>query len=163
VSSAGVIPSAKHFTLNEFETNRQGSSGGGGGGGGGGAPPTKRQSSNTTTDSNSTSTSSDGYNVIINDRAFHETYLAPFYDTVKNGIGGAMCTMNRVNGTYACESQGLLGDILKVELGFPGIVHADAGAQKSAVNSAVAGMDFSSGSTRSNSSLGASLSNYCRC
>jgi beta-glucosidase len=70
-----------------------------------------------------------------------------------------MCAMNRVNGTYACESQGLLGDILKVELGFPGIVHADASAQKSVVNSAFAGMDFSFGRTWSNSSLGASLSN----
>ncbi|KAF2709060.1 glycoside hydrolase family 3 protein [Pleomassaria siparia CBS 279.74] len=164
ISDAGVIPSAKHFILNEFETNRQGSGGGGGGGGApGGAPPggapTKRQSTNDTATSNTTSTSTDAYNVLVNDKAFHETYLAPFYDTVKNGIGGAMCSMNRVNGTYACESQGLLGDILKVELGFPGIVHADAGAQKSAVNSALAGMDFSSGSTWSNSSLGASLSN----
>ena len=142
--------------MNEFETNRQGSSGGGGGGGAPGGPPTKRQSSNTT---NSTSTSTDAYNVVINDKAFHETYLAPFYDTVKNGIGGAMCAMNRINGTYACENQDLLGEYLKVELGFPGIVHADAGAQKTAVNSAIAGMDFSSGTTWSNSTLGASLAN----
>lgn len=70
-----------------------------------------------------------------------------------------MCAMNRVNGTYSCESQELLGEYLKVELGFPGIVHADVGGQKSAVNSAIAGMDFSSGNTWSNSSLGASLSN----
>lgn len=148
MSSVGVIPSAKHFILNEFETNRMGSTTGGGGMGMG-----RRQSTNSTT------TSADAYNVIIDDKAFHETYLFPFYDAVKNGIGGAMCSMNRVNSTYACESQDLLGKYLKVELGFPGIVHADVGAQRTAVNSANAGMDFSSGSTWSNSSLGEALAN----
>ncbi|KAH9892098.1 glycoside hydrolase superfamily [Xylariomycetidae sp. FL2044] len=173
VSDAGVIASAKHYIMNEYETNRQGSGGGGmggGGGGGGGAPPNgggpanrklrlRRQSDNSTSPSNSTSSSSDSYNVSIDDKAFHETYLAPFYDTVKSGIGGVMCAMNRVNGEYSCESQDLLGKYLKVELGFPGIVHADVGGQHTAINSANAGMDLSSGSTWSNSTLGVGLTN----
>ncbi|KAI1079844.1 putative beta-glucosidase D [Whalleya microplaca] len=167
MSNAGVIPSAKHFILNEFETNRMGSTGtttGGGGGAPGGAPPSKlrRQSANaTTTSDNSTSSdSSEAYNVIISDKAFHETYLATFYDTVKNGMGGAMCAMNRVNGTYSCESQDLLAKYLKVELGFPGLVSADVGGQKTAVGSANAGMDYaSSSSTWSNSTLGVALTN----
>lgn len=78
-----------------------GSTGGGGApGGAGGAPPSKRQSANSTT---STTSDSGSYTVAIDDKAFHKTYLAPFYDTVKNRMGGAMCSMNQVNGTYACR------------------------------------------------------------
>ncbi|KAG6366974.1 hypothetical protein INS49_001155 [Diaporthe citri] len=97
--------------------------------------------------------------VQIGDKAFHETYLAPFYDTVKNGMGGAMCGMNKVNGTYSCESQDLLAKYLKVELGFPGIVHADVSAQKTGISAANAGMDLSSSSHWSNGTLGVGLTN----
>lgn len=178
MASAGVIPSAKHFILNEQETNRMGSTsagggGGGGGGFGGGSPPdgaasgdnstatlVARQSTNSTANSTTTSTSSDeAYNVNIDDKSFHETYLAPFYDTVKQGMGGAMCSMNRVNGTYACENQDILAKYLKVELGFPGIVHADVGGQKTGINAANAGMDYSSSSYFSNDTLGVGLAN----
>ncbi|KAK7746558.1 hypothetical protein SLS62_009355 [Diatrype stigma] len=166
MSRSGVIPSGKHFIMNEFETNRQGSTGGGGGmgGGGGNGPPptntkTRRQSTSNGTSSGGSSSSSDSYNVVIGDKAFHETYLAPFYDTVKSGMGGAMCAMNRVNGTYSCESQDLLARYLKVELGFPGLVSADVGGQKTALGSANAGMDYGSSSTWSNATLGAALAN----
>jgi beta-glucosidase len=112
----------------------------------------RRQSTNT-------SDSDESYDVVVDDKAFHETYLSPFYEAVKNGIGGAMCAMNRVNGSYSCENQDLLATYLKVELGFPGIVHADQGAQKSAINSANAGMDFSSYSYWTNTTMDAALAN----
>jgi beta-glucosidase len=101
--------------LNEYETNRAGSQGFGGGFGGGGAP------GGVTTGTTTTVSSDDSYSVNIGDKALHETYLAPFYETVKNGLGGAMCSMNRVNDSYVCETQELLATYLKVELGFPGL------------------------------------------
>ncbi len=116
VASAGVIPSSKHFIMNEQETNRDssGSSGGGGGstpdGGsmGNSSSISVRQSSNsTTTDNSTTSSSSDSYGVVIDDKAFHETYLVPFYDAVKSGMAGMMCAMNKVNGTYSVNSNPL--------------------------------------------------------
>lgn len=67
--------------------------------------------------------------------------------------------MNKVNGSYSCESQDLLGKYLKVELGMPGYVHADAGAQHTGINSANAGMDFGSSSDWSEDTLGVGLTN----
>ncbi|RDW57728.1 hypothetical protein BP5796_12529 [Coleophoma crateriformis] len=152
MADAGVIPSAKHFILNEQETNRMGSTSGGGGMGGG-APG----SSNSTTTTSTTTTLP--YSSVADDKTFHETYLAPFYDAVKSGIGGAMCGMNRINGTYACENQVTLGKYLKAELGFPGIVHPDVGGQHNGIESANAGEDYGSSSYWSNSTLGVGLTN----
>lgn len=157
MSNAGVIPAAKHFIMNEYETNRLGSGNGAGAPSGpGGPPPSKRQASN---DSTSDSDAGQSYSVNIDDKAFHETYLAPFYDTIKNGAGGMMCAMNRVNSSYACESQDMLGKYLKVELGFPGQVYADVGAQHTAIGSANAGMDLAARSVWSNSTITAALTN----
>ncbi|KAF7531021.1 hypothetical protein G7054_g9262 [Neopestalotiopsis clavispora] len=158
MADSGVVTSAKHFILNEFETNRMGttSSGGGMGGGMGGGsnsstPPSKR--------AEDSSSSDESYSVQIDDKAFHETYLAPFYEVVKSGVGGVMCAMNRINGTYSCEDQQALGTYLKVEAGFPGLVHADVGGQKTALSSANGGMDLGSSSTWSESTITAALSN----
>jgi beta-glucosidase len=107
--------------MNEQETNSDGS---GSSGGGGGSPTTggstgnsrsitARQSSNSTASDNSTtSSSSDPYDVVIDDKAFHETYLAPFCDAVKSGVAGTMCAMNKVNGTYSVRSIPLFSWVL---------------------------------------------------
>ena len=120
--ASGVTPSAKHYILNEQETNRQGSNGGGGMGGGGlggpggntsvGGPSSmqRRQSPSNTTSSN------EAYSAAIGDKAFHETYLAPFYDAVKAGVGGAMCSMQKINGSYGCENQDTLARYLRSSL-----------------------------------------------
>ncbi|KAF3011014.1 hypothetical protein E8E13_010853 [Curvularia kusanoi] len=160
MAASGVTPSAKHYVLNEQETNRQGSNVGGGMGGGagehaGGPPGMQRRNAG-----NSTSPSSgEAYSVEVGDKAFHETYLAPFYDAVKAGVGGAMCSMQKINGSYGCENQDTLARYLKVELGFPGYVHPDAGAQHTSFDSANAGLDYGSSSYWNNSTLVVGIAN----
>ncbi|KAF2144828.1 glycoside hydrolase family 3 protein [Aplosporella prunicola CBS 121167] len=179
MNDAGVITGAKHFLLNEQENNRTVSSGGGGGGsppdgGMGGGPSSNGTSmsggpsgaSNSTSmgggpggDSDSSSSTSLAYSSNADDKTIHETYLWPFYDGVKQGLGAVMCALNRVNETYSCENQALLAGLLKTELGFPGFVFGDVGGQKTAFGSANAGMDYASSSTWSNSTMNAGLNN----
>lgn len=78
----------------------------------------------------------------IGDRAMHEIYLWPFADAIKAGVGGVMCSYNRVNGTYACENSYLLNHLIKSELGFQGFIVSDWGAQHSGVYSALSGLDM---------------------
>lgn len=52
--------------------------------------------------------------------------------------------MNLVNSTRACENSHLMNDILKTELGFPGMVFPDVGAQITALGSAIGGEDMGS-------------------
>ncbi|CAK39741.1 uncharacterized protein An07g09760 [Aspergillus niger] len=133
---AGVIPGAKHFLLYEQETNRTG--GGGGGGGDSGSAP---------------------YSSNADDKTLHETYLWPFYDAVKHGLGAVMCAMTKVNGTLSCQNSDLLMKHLKTELGFPGLVWPDTNGQSSALESAVNGEDYGSSSIWSTSTMETLLSN----
>ncbi|CRK39017.1 hypothetical protein BN1723_018712, partial [Verticillium longisporum] len=61
----------------------------------------------------------------VDDRTMHELYLWPFADTLRANVAAVMCSYNRVNGTHACENSGVLNDLLKTELGFPGYVMSD--------------------------------------
>lgn len=115
---AGTISAGKHFLLYEQENNR---------------------TSRGPNEYNFTS-----YNSLADDKTIHETYLAPWYDGVKNGLGGAMCAMNLVNGTYSCENEPLLMGLLKEEVGFPGLVVPDINGQKTVDGSANGGLDWAS-------------------
>jgi beta-glucosidase len=53
-----------------------------------------------------------------------------------------MCSYNKVNGSLACENDGVLGDLLKEELNFPGWALTDWGAAHSTIGAAVNGSDF---------------------
>ena len=71
-----------------------------------------------------------------------EIYLPAFEATVKAGVGAVMCAYNQVNGSYMCENNFLLNQILKQEWGFTGFVTSDFGATHSTVASANAGLDL---------------------
>ncbi|KAK0647571.1 putative beta-glucosidase D [Lasiodiplodia hormozganensis] len=137
ISDAGVIPAGKHMLLNEQETNREGAG-----------------SINA-----AAGAAENAYSAVVDNKALHETYLWGFMDAIKNGLGGVMCAMNRVNGTFSCENQELLAYYLKTELGFPGLVYGDVGGQKTGIHSANAGLDYGSSTYWSNSSIMAGLRN----
>ncbi|KAL3465418.1 glycoside hydrolase family 3 protein [Aspergillus heterothallicus] len=156
---AGIIPGAKHFLLNEQETNR---TGGMGGGGGGGLP--EDGISNRTESGPGGAVPSGGaiicaYSSNADDKTVHETYLWPFYDAVRNGLSAVMCAMTKVNGSMSCESSALLMKNLKTELGFPGMVWPDMNGQSTAQGSALGGDDYGSSSIWSTSTMQALLSN----
>ena len=77
----------------------------------------------------------------VDDRTEHEIYVAPFLRSVMAGVTSIMCSYNLINGTYACENNNTLNDILKNELGFQGFVMSDWSAQHSTI-SAMTGLDM---------------------
>ncbi|MCJ1240220.1 hypothetical protein MMC14_008220 [Varicellaria rhodocarpa] len=66
------------------------------------------------------------------DRTLHELYLWPFADAVKADVASVMCSHNKLNETYSCESPSVMNALLKNELDFQGYVvsgHVNAGRQ----------------------------------
>ncbi len=62
----------------------------------------------------------------VDERTLREIYLEPFRIAIRNSKPWVvMSSYNRVNGTYACENDHTLNDILKGEWGFDGIVMSD--------------------------------------
>ena len=83
-----------------------------------------------------------GGNAVVDERTLQEIYTRPFAIGVRDGRpGSAMCSFNKVNGTYACENDELLNAILKEQLDFQGWVMSDYGATHSTVPSILGGMD----------------------
>ncbi|MCW3492656.1 beta-glucosidase H [Microbacterium sp. SSM24] len=83
-----------------------------------------------------------GGNAVIDERTLQEIYMRPFAIGVRDGRpGSAMCSFNKVGGTYACENDELLNMILKQQLKFQGWVMSDYGATHSTVPAILGGMD----------------------
>src|SRR5512138_3160467 len=62
----------------------------------------------------------------VDERTLREIYLEPFRIAIRNSNPWAvMSSYNRVNGTYACENDHTLLNILKGEWGYKGIVMSD--------------------------------------
>ncbi len=82
-------------------------------------------------------------NIKIDERAMRETDLLAFEIALKeSGAGAFMCSYNLLNGTYACENEYLLNEVLKKEWGFKGFVVSDWGATHSTEKAALAGLDM---------------------
>jgi beta-glucosidase len=80
-------------------------------------------------------------NVWIDERTLHEIYLPAFQAAVEAGAASAMCSYNRINGPWACESADLLNGILRGAWGFAGFVTSDWGAVHSP-QAITAGLDL---------------------
>jgi beta-glucosidase len=83
-----------------------------------------------------------GGNTNLDERTLQEIYTRPFDIGVEDGhAGSVMCSFNKVNGVYACESPELLTTILKQQLDFEGWVMSDYGATYSTTPAITAGLD----------------------
>ena len=83
---------------------------------------------------NNQETGRNTHSVDIDERTLRELHLLPYEIAVPaSGVGNVMCSYNRVNGTYACENDYLINQVLKGELGFKGQVQSDWGATHSTV------------------------------
>src|SRR5258707_2612604 len=81
-------------------------------------------------------------NVTIDERSMRETDLLAFEIGIRDGNpAGVMCSYNRLNGEYTCDSKYLLTDVLKKEWKFPGFVLSDWGAAHTIAKASAAGMD----------------------
>ncbi len=85
-------------------------------------------------------------NVKIDDQSARMSDLLALQIAKEEGNPGAvMCSYNRVNGVYACESSYLLNEVLKQDWDFKGWVMSDWGATHSTIPAANAGLDQQSG------------------
>ncbi|MDQ0221808.1 glycoside hydrolase family 3 C-terminal domain-containing protein [Streptococcus moroccensis] len=80
---------------------------------------------------------------IVDERTLREIYLASFEGMVKNAKPWTiMNSYNKLNGTYLCESEAMLTDVLRNEWGFDGYVMTDWGAMNDRVKSLKAGCEL---------------------
>ncbi|WP_395700790.1 beta-glucosidase [Aquabacterium sp.] len=79
----------------------------------------------------------------VDERPLWEIYLRGFQWVVAQASPWmVMTSYNRLNGTYTDESRWLLGDVLKGEWGYDGVVVSDWGAVYNPVAAVIAGLDL---------------------
>ncbi len=82
-------------------------------------------------------------NSVIDERTFHEIYLAPFELAIKEANPWTMMgAYNRVNGPHACESKVLLEDILRDLYEYEGLIMSDWTAVINKVETVRNGLDL---------------------
>ncbi len=78
---------------------------------------------------------------LVDERTLREVYNRPFEISVQQGHpGAAMCSFNKVNGTFSCENS-LMNSLLKGDDGFRGFIMSDYNATPSTVQAANNGLD----------------------
>ena len=83
------------------------------------------------------------YDARIAEQVLRELYLVPFEACVREaGAAAVMAAYNLVNGSRMTENARLLGEVLKGEWGFTGLVTSDWDATRSTVPAAVGGLDL---------------------
>jgi beta-glucosidase len=80
---------------------------------------------------------------VIDERTLRELYLLPFEHAVRvAGVLALMTSYNRVNGRHVPDDPRLLGEILRDEWGFEGLVMTDWFGLSKTVDAAQAGLDL---------------------
>lgn len=83
------------------------------------------------------------YDAIIDERTLREIYLASFEGAVKKGQPWTLMTAyNKVNGSYASQNEHLLGDVLRNEWGYEGVVVSDWGAVDQIADALAGGLEL---------------------
>jgi len=91
---------------------------------------------------NDMETSRNFHSAQIGEQAMRESDLLAFEIALDAGRpGSVMCSYNRINGTYGCEHDYLMNQVLKQEWKFPGFVMSDWGGVHSGSKAALAGLD----------------------
>ncbi len=86
-------------------------------------------------------------NVIADERTVREIYLPAFRAAVQEaGVLSVMGAYNKFRGTYCCENDYLLNQVLKGDWGFKGLVMSDWGGVHTTDGAATGGMDMEMGS-----------------
>jgi len=117
--SAGVVADIKHFAAN----NQEGQNG---------VPPLSAVNGGRML-----------VNANVDERTLREVYFPHFEAAVKQAdVGSIMCSYNRVNGPFACESAHNLQQVLQRDWGFRNLVLSDYGAAHNPVNNLNNGLDF---------------------
>lgn len=87
-----------------------------------------------------------GQNTIASDRALMEVWSYPYKKAIEEaGLGSVMCSFNKIDGVFACESEYAMDTILRERLGFDGFALTDFGALHSTEPSIRAGTDMETG------------------
>lgn len=82
-------------------------------------------------------------NIVVDQRSLREIYMPAFESLVKNANPASiMCSFNKINGDYGCESHQLITSVLKGEWGFKGFVMSDFNSIHNAQKGAWAGADL---------------------
>ena len=93
-------------------------------------------------------------NQIMSERVLREMSLPAYESASKNSkVAMMMCAFQKINGEFACENKHLLGDILKGEWGYKGLVQSDYNAVVHGLPAAQAGTDLDMMGYQMNSSV----------